>query len=62
LLTIQPADWDEDAPVMIVDETATKPADWLEDEPTMIPDPDADKPEEWDVSVAGPAQNVADDY
>lgn len=46
----KPADWDEDAPVMIIDETATKPADWLEDEPTMIPDPDADKPEEWDVS------------
>jgi hypothetical protein len=46
----KPADWDEDAPVMIVDTSASKPADWLETESESIPDPEAEKPEEWDVS------------
>ncbi len=48
----QPADWDEDAPLMVTDTSATKPDDWLEDEPEMIPDPEAEKPEQWDVSIA----------
>lgn len=46
----QPADWDEDAPLMVTDTSATKPEDWLENEPETIPDPEAEKPEEWDVS------------
>jgi len=49
----KPADWDEDAPIMIVDTSATKPADWLENEPEMIPDPEAEKPEEWDDEEDG---------
>ncbi|WVQ79488.1 hypothetical protein IAT38_001587 [Cryptococcus sp. DSM 104549] len=49
----KPADWDEDAPLMITDITAEKPEDWLEDEPEMIPDPEAEKPEEWDDEEDG---------
>ena len=49
----QPADWDEDAPLMITDTNAAKPEDWLVDEPEMIPDPDAEKPEEWDDEEDG---------
>ncbi|KAL7424885.1 calnexin [Cryptotrichosporon argae] len=49
----KPDDWDEDAPLMIVDETAQKPADWLENEPEYIADPEAEKPEEWDDEEDG---------
>jgi Calreticulin family len=38
------ADWDEDAPLRIPDELATKPDDWSEDTPLMIPDPEAEQP------------------
>lgn len=41
---------DEDAPLMIEDETAVKPVDWLDDEPARIPDPNAQKPAEWCVA------------
>ena len=41
---------DEDAPLMIEDETAVQPVDWLDDEPARIPDPNAQKPAEWCVA------------
>ena len=37
--SLQPSDWDEDAPYEIPDEEAEKPDGWLDDEPDMIPDP-----------------------
>jgi len=37
--SVQPADWDEDAPFEIPDEDAVKPGGWLDDEPLSIPDP-----------------------
>lgn len=37
--TLQPEDWDEDAPYEIPDEEAVKPEGWLDDEPDMVPDP-----------------------
>jgi calnexin len=49
----KPADWDEDAPLMIVDTEATIPEDWLENEPADVADPDAEKPEEWDDEEDG---------
>ncbi|WVN87043.1 uncharacterized protein L203_102219 [Cryptococcus depauperatus CBS 7841] len=49
----KPDDWDEDAPLMIVDETAEKPEGWLDDEPELIGDPEAEKPEEWDDEEDG---------
>jgi calnexin len=52
-VSAQPADWDENAPPTIIDETATMPADWLPEEPKMIPDPNAEKPEEWDDEEDG---------
>jgi Calreticulin family len=39
------ADWDEDAPLRIPDELATKPDDWSEDTPLLIADPEAEQPE-----------------
>ena len=38
---------DEDAPMMIEDESAAKPSEWLDDEPELIPDPVAVRPEDW---------------
>jgi hypothetical protein len=37
--SLQPEDWDEEAPFEIPDEDATKPEGWLDDEPTTVPDP-----------------------
>ena len=49
----KPDDWDEDAPMEILDEDATKPEGWLDDEPEEIEDPDADEPEDWDEEEDG---------
>ena len=38
---------DEDAPMMIEDESAVKPSGWLDDEAELIPDPVAVRPEDW---------------
>jgi hypothetical protein len=37
--SIQPGDWDEEAPFEILDDEAEKPEGWLDDEPATIPDP-----------------------
>ena len=39
---MKPDEWDEDAPRMILDESAVKPEGWLDDEPDMIPDPEVE--------------------
>ena len=44
----KPQDWDEEAPMMIVNDKAVKPANWVDDAPEQIPDPTAIKPEDWD--------------
>ncbi|CAG8434551.1 5352_t:CDS:10 [Diversispora eburnea] len=49
----KPDDWDEDAPVEILDEEAQKPEGWLDDEPLNVPDPEAKKPEDWDDEEDG---------
>ena len=41
---------DEDAPMMIEDESAQKPSGWMDDEAELIPDPVAVRPADWQVS------------
>jgi hypothetical protein len=50
---VKPDDWDEDAPMEIVDEEATKSEGWLDDEPEEIDNPEAAKPEDWDDDKDG---------
>ncbi|XP_032671410.1 calnexin-like isoform X2 [Odontomachus brunneus] len=52
-LAVKPDDWDEDAPVQIVDETDIIPEGWLEDEPPTIPNSDSVKPDDWDDVMDG---------
>ena len=58
---MKPDEWDEDAPRMILDESAVKPEGWLDDEPDMIPDPEVEtilKLIKWAVSVTSSDPSV----